>query len=256
MLRDGFAFVEVLAECPVHLGLEPEEAESWVREQMEPVFPLGVKKDDTESGGYPPIPSPNYAAELVLGSVGASDETPPRFAEGFPDHLDRDDISFKFAGSGGDGAQTAAMILTRCVINEGFDATHIPSYGPQSRGGTSYADVHVARDEVLSPAAPDPHVLVAFNAPSLAKFGPSVRAGGTIVYDSSVIDKMPDDLAAGVRCVGVPCTTIANDLGSVIAKNVVVLGALQGATGVFPAEAFLASIRGALYATHGVDPAE
>jgi pyruvate/2-oxoacid:ferredoxin oxidoreductase beta subunit len=28
----GFAFVEVLAECPTHLGLNPMEAESWVRE--------------------------------------------------------------------------------------------------------------------------------------------------------------------------------------------------------------------------------
>jgi Pyruvate/2-oxoacid:ferredoxin oxidoreductase gamma subunit len=74
----------------------------------------------------------------------------------------------KLAGSGGDGAQTAALLLARAGINEGFDATHIPSYGPESRGGTSYADVHIAEEEVLSPAAPHPHVLVAFNAPSLA----------------------------------------------------------------------------------------
>ena len=41
----GFAFVEVLAECPLHLGLTPEQAEAWVRDEMTPVFPLGVKKD-------------------------------------------------------------------------------------------------------------------------------------------------------------------------------------------------------------------
>ncbi|MGB9111508.1 MAG: 2-oxoacid:acceptor oxidoreductase family protein, partial [Acidimicrobiales bacterium] len=221
----GFAFVEVLSECPVHWGLDPEGAENWVREAMEPVFPLGVKKDVTaDGGGYPPIPSPSYSAEGVLQAVGVSSETPPRFAEGFSEHLDREDVSFKFAGSGGDGAQTAAMILTRCAINEGFDATHIPSYGPQSRGGTSYADVHVAKDEVLSPAAPSPHVLVAFNAPSLAKFGPSVRPGGTIIYDSSVIDAPPEGLGKGVRLVGVPCTMIAKDLGSVVVKNIVALG--------------------------------
>jgi Pyruvate/2-oxoacid:ferredoxin oxidoreductase gamma subunit len=81
-------------------------------------------------------------------------------------------VSLKLAGSGGDGAQTAALLIARAAINEGYDATHIPSYGPESRGGTSYADVHVARGEVLSPASPHPHVLVAFNAPSLAKFGP------------------------------------------------------------------------------------
>lgn len=35
------------------------------------------------------------------------------------------------------------MLITRAAISEGFDSTHIPSYGPESRGGTSYADVRV-----------------------------------------------------------------------------------------------------------------
>src|SRR6185369_3567583 len=101
--------------------------------------------------------------------------------------LDPHDISLKLAGAGGDGAQTAAMLIAKAAINEGFDATHIPSYGPESRGGTSYADVHVADGEVLSPASPHPHVLIAFNAPSLAKFGPEVAPGGVVLYDSSVV---------------------------------------------------------------------
>ncbi len=188
----GFAFIEVLSECPVHLGLEPEAAEEWVRDNMVPVFPLGVKKDTTDGSAFPVIPTARFDPEEALAAVGTTTERPPRFAEGFPSHIDPEDISFKLAGSGGDGAQTAAMILTRGAINEGFDSTHIPSYGPESRGGTSYADVHVALKEVLSPAAPNPHVLVAFNAPSLAKFGPSVRPGGMIIYDSSVIGALPE----------------------------------------------------------------
>src|SRR6185369_15079985 len=125
--------------------------------------------------------------------------------------LDPHDISLKLAGAGGDGAQTAAMLIAKAAINEGFDATHIPSYGPESRGGTSYADVHIAAGEVLSPASPHPHVLVAFNAPSLAKFGPEVAAGGTVIYDSSVIAD-PPKLPDGVRVIGVPLTRIASDL--------------------------------------------
>ena len=52
----GFAFIEVLSECPVHLGLEPEAAEDWVRDNMEPVFPLGVKKDVSDAQSFPVIP--------------------------------------------------------------------------------------------------------------------------------------------------------------------------------------------------------
>jgi 2-oxoisovalerate ferredoxin oxidoreductase beta subunit len=242
----GFAFIEVLSECPVHLGLEPEQAENWVRDNMVPIFPLGVKKDVTDRQVFPAIPIPRFDPEEALSAVGTSTERPPRFAGGFPVHIDAEDISFKLAGSGGDGAQTAAMILTRAAIAEGFDATHIPSYGPESRGGTSYADVHVALKEVLSPAAPNPHVLVAFNAPSLAKFAPTVRSGGMVVYDSSVITDLGEGLAPGVKTVAVPFAMIAKDLGTPLVKNVVALGALQGATRVFPEETFLTAICAAL----------
>lgn len=238
----GFAFVEVLAECPTHLGVTPEESERWVREQMVPVFPLGVKKDLTVEP-LAELPLPTFDPDRVLGVIGGSTESVPRFAKGLK--LWHQDVALKLAGAGGDGAQTAAMLITRAGINEGFDATHIPSYGPESRGGTSYADVHVAEDEVLSPASPSPHVLVAFNAPSLAKFGPKVRRGGVILYDSSVIKDVPP-LPEGVKTYGAPFTEIAADLGKVVVKNVVALGALQAATGLFPEETFLTAIRQAL----------
>lgn len=241
----GFAFVEVLSECPLYLGLEPEDAEAWVRDTMEPVFPLGVKKE-VESAGFPAIPVAGFDAEATLAALGATTERPARFAPGFPGHLAADDIAFKLAGAGGDGAQTAAMLLTRSAVNEGFDSTHIPSYGPESRGGTSFADVHVAREAVLSPAVPHPHVLVAFNAPSLVRFGPSVVPGGLALFDSSVIVRPPEGLDPSVRTLGVPFASTANELGNVLVKNLVALGALQGATRVFPRETFLSAIRAAL----------
>ena len=116
------------------------------------------------------------------------------------------------------------------------------SYGPESRGGTSYADVRLAADHVLSPAVPKPHVLVAFNAPSVAKFGPQIVPGGMLIYDSSVTPELPP-LAAGVRAIGVPFTTIAAEIGKSNVKSVVALGALQGATGLLPAESLLYTIR-------------
>jgi Pyruvate/2-oxoacid:ferredoxin oxidoreductase gamma subunit len=181
----------------------------------------------------------------MLDVIGGTKEKTPRFCDGFPRTAWGSDIGIKLAGAGGDGAQTAALLLTRAAINEGFDSTHIPSYGPESRGGTSYADVRIAEDEVLSPAAPDPHVLVAFNAPSVAKFAPHVLEGGVIVYDSSVVHSVPP-LRAGVKAVGVPFAQVAADLGKIVVKNVVALGALQEATRLFPKDTFLTAIRQAL----------
>ncbi|HEX6849866.1 MAG TPA: 2-oxoacid:acceptor oxidoreductase family protein [Candidatus Polarisedimenticolaceae bacterium] len=239
----GFAFVEILAECPTHLKMTPLEAEKWVKDVMVQHFPLGVKKD-VPPEPWPEWKAPSYDGEVVAAKIGASGEKLPRFARRFPEGFG-DDIGLKLAGSGGDGAQTAAMLLTLAAIHEGFDATHIPSYGPESRGGTSYADVRIAREEVLSPSAPEPHLLVAFNAPSLAKFGPTVKPGGIIVYDSSVVHDVPP-VAPGVRLVPVPASEIARDLGRVVVKNIVALGALAGAADLFPEETFLTTIRSAL----------
>jgi 2-oxoisovalerate ferredoxin oxidoreductase beta subunit len=240
----GFAFVEVLAECPTHLKMTPAEAEKWVKEQMLPVFPLGVKKDAAAEPWFH-LARPAFEPDGLIRAVGGTETPPERFGKGFPQHIHSSDIALKLAGAGGDGAQTAAMLIAQAGIDEGFDATHIPSYGPESRGGTSYADVHVARAEVLSPASPHPQVLIAFNAPSLAKFGPDVAAGGTVLYDSSVIAQ-PPVLAGGVRMYGVPFTQIAVELGRPMVKNIAALGALCAATGIFPSETFLAVIRRAL----------
>ncbi len=239
----GMAFVEVLSECPTQWHMSPQESEKWVKEEMTKYYPLGVKKDiSNEVDGWFQLESPVFDSQKVIQEIGATEKTAPRFGEGFPSHLAERDIAIKFAGAGGDGAQTAAMLVTRSAIHEGWDATHIPSYGPESRGGTSYADVHIAEVEVLSPAAPNPNILVAFNAPSLKKFAPRVQPNGIIVYDSSVISEIPD-LDPSIKLYGIPFAEIAaKNLGKLMVKNIVALGAFQAATQMFPEETFLYAI--------------
>jgi 2-oxoisovalerate ferredoxin oxidoreductase beta subunit len=250
----GFAFVEVLAECPTHLHATPQEAERWVVENMLPVFPLGVKKDAPPVDWNGTLRTPAFDPGALLAAIGADGEPSPRFCRGFPRTRFGDDVGLKVAGAGGDGAQTAAMLVARAAIAEGFDATHIPSYGPESRGGTSYADVRLAEHEVLSPDVPHPHVLVAFNAPSLEKFGPAVGPGGLVLYDASVIREAPA-LDPSVEVLPVPCTAIARELGQPLVKNVVALGALQGATGLLPEESLLTAMRRALGGKRAAIPA-
>jgi 2-oxoisovalerate ferredoxin oxidoreductase beta subunit len=240
----GFGFVEVLSECPTHLKLTPVEAEAWVRDTMVPIFPLGILKDEEREPWFH-LERPEFKPAKMLGLLPITRESPPRFSRGFPKHLDPVDVSLKLAGAGGDGAQTAALLITKAAITEGLDATHIPSYGPESRGGTSFADVHIAETEVLSPGSPQPHILVAFNSPSLRKFGPSVRENGIVVYDSSMIAEVPV-LRPGVQVYPVPCAEIAKRLGKTLVKNMVALGALQEASQLLPKESLLTAIRQAL----------
>jgi 2-oxoglutarate ferredoxin oxidoreductase subunit beta len=41
----GFSLVEVLAACPTNWGMTPLEANRWIGEKMQKVYPLGVYKD-------------------------------------------------------------------------------------------------------------------------------------------------------------------------------------------------------------------
>jgi 2-oxoisovalerate ferredoxin oxidoreductase beta subunit len=239
----GFALVEVLSECPTHLKMTGPEAEAWVRDCMVPIFPLGVLKDETREPWTPNI-DPTFDPKELATTLGLSEATEARSGT-FPSHIDPDDVALKLAGAGGDGAQTAALLLAKSAIALGLDATHIPSYGPESRGGTSYADVHIARTEVLSPACPTPNVLIAFNAPSLDKFAPDVAPGGIVLYDSTVVSTEPS-VAMGVRAFGVPFTKIARELGAPVVKNVVALGALCAATRVVPSEVVFETLRRSL----------
>ncbi|MDI9218783.1 thiamine pyrophosphate-dependent enzyme [Clostridium tertium] len=41
----GYSFIEVLSTCPTNWGLSPIDSLKWLRENMIPYYPLGVKKD-------------------------------------------------------------------------------------------------------------------------------------------------------------------------------------------------------------------
>ena len=240
----GYSFIEILSECPLHLRLKPAEAEEWVRTKMAPFFPLGVKKD-VETDRRFERGQPSFIPEEVLGLSGAEVAGGRQSVVLESGSIGPKGVSLKLAGAGGDGAQTGALLVARTAIASGFDATHIPSYGPESRGGTSYADVRIARGEVLNPSAPEPDILVAFNAPSLARFAGSVREGGTILYDSTVIPD-PRGLPEGRRVFPLPFTAIAKSLERPVVKNTVAVGALQAVTGLLPADAFLRTMRALL----------
>ncbi len=51
MAGKGFSLVEVLSTCPTNWGLSPDKALERLRNEMMPVFPLGVYKDTIAEGG-------------------------------------------------------------------------------------------------------------------------------------------------------------------------------------------------------------
>ena len=71
------------------------------------------------------------------------------------------------AGSGGQGVILTGKLLAQAAVAEGFNATYIPSYGAEVRGGTAHCHVKMGHRPIGSPIVEDATVLVAMNEPSL-----------------------------------------------------------------------------------------
>ena len=65
------------------------------------------------------------------------------------------------------------------------------------------------------------------NSPSLIRFHSQVKAGGLILYDSSLVKKLSPTRPQDAEAIGVPASQLAYDLGETKVANVVLLGALM-----------------------------
>jgi 2-oxoglutarate ferredoxin oxidoreductase subunit gamma len=142
--------------------------------------------------------------------------------------------SFVFAGFGGQGVILAGKILAQAGADYGLQVTWLPSYGPEMRGGTANCTVVLSHEPIGSPVVDNPNVLVAMNLPSLDRFEKTVANGGTILINSSLVERPTQ--RNDVRTVSVPANDIAVSLGNSQAANMVALGAIIKATGAIPLE--------------------
>jgi 2-oxoglutarate ferredoxin oxidoreductase subunit gamma len=129
----------------------------------------------------------------------------------------------QFAGFGGQGIMVMGQILAQSAMLDRSEVVWIPSYGPEMRGGTAYCTVVIGDRPIGSPIIRNPKHLVAMNRPSLEKFAPTVKAGGLIFINSSIISV--DAGREDVDVLKVPIIEIAKALGNVKAANIVALAA-------------------------------
>ena len=129
-----------------------------------------------------------------------------------------------FAGFGGQGVILAGKILALAGMSEDKYVSHIPSYGAEMRGGTANCSVIVSDDEVASPVIEKPDVVVALNKPSMTKFEPMIKAGGILIYNSSLIDSKPS--RKDIKSIALPANEIAEKCNNARGANMVVLGCL------------------------------
>jgi len=134
------------------------------------------------------------------------------------------------AGFGGQGILFSGKVLAYAGLLEDKEVSWLPSYGPEMRGGTANCHVIIADKEIGSPIIVNPGVLIAMNLPSLDKFEAAVKKGGTVIIDSSLINR--EVARQDVKQILIPATQIAQDMGASKLANMVIVGRLYKELGV------------------------
>ena len=128
------------------------------------------------------------------------------------------------SGFGGQGVLSMGKILAYAGLMENKEVTWMPAYGPEQRGGTANVTVIVSDAPISSPILSRYDTAILLNQPSLDKFEPKVKPGGTIIFDGFGISEPPT--RTDVSCWRIDAMDAAAELKMMKCFNMFVLGAL------------------------------
>ena len=141
-------------------------------------------------------------------------------------------LEIRFAGIGGQGLQAAAGILGKALIQEKNKfVCQSQNYGPESRGGLSYADLIISNQEIDFPKIKAPQVLVCMSNESFLKFKHEMFEGilTHMVIDPTMVTVEKSDLKDSPVSFHQILATLASEkiTGNRQAANVVLVGAVH-----------------------------
>jgi len=132
----------------------------------------------------------------------------------------------RLSGAGGQGMITAGIILAEAALHENnINVTQTQSYGPESRGGASRAEVVLSPDIIDYPKVTKPNILVALTQKAFEKYNYDIKEDGIIIVDEGINTEGFDTKA---RIYSLPILKTAEDkVGKKLTANMVVLGIIN-----------------------------
>lgn len=145
-------------------------------------------------------------------------------------------------GMGGQGIILSAVILGTAAVTYGNKyAVQIQSYGSEARGGQCQAELIIDTKPIDSPTAEKKNLLIAMYQEAYEKYIDTLEDDGVFVYDPDLVTKLKDRPYG--KCLAVPATQIAVELGNRMAANMVMLGYLCQALGLISREELTATVK-------------
>lgn len=146
----------------------------------------------------------------------------------------------RLSGSGGQGLILAGIILAKAAVHDKHRTTQTQSYGPESRGGYSRADVIISDTEIYFPEATSFDCLLALTQEACDKYLFDLKDKGVLIVDTSFVKNLS---LVSEYTYEVPFTDLAQEkLGSPITTNIISLSFLVRITGVVKEESLKKAI--------------
>jgi len=150
-------------------------------------------------------------------------------------------VEIRLSGSGGQGLILAGIILANAAVIEKRRVTQTQSYGPESRGGYSRADVIISDKEIFFPEATQFDILLALTQEACDKYIYDLKEKGTLIVDTTLVKNIS---VMSENVYEVPFTEkVIEKLGSPITTNICTLAFLVKATGIVKEESLQQAIK-------------
>lgn len=143
--------------------------------------------------------------------------------------------SLLVAGFGGQGVMMIGKLIGECAFDQNLHVTFLPSYGPEQRGGTANCTVIQSNQPIGSPTSDSLDVLCVMNQPSLDKFVDSIRPGGILLTNSSLVD-VSGVTRKDIKIVEVDADNLAYEIGSKKIANIIIFAAYMAIANTLPIE--------------------
>ncbi|EEB73054.1 2-oxoacid:ferredoxin oxidoreductase subunit gamma [Thermococcus sp. AM4] len=153
-----------------------------------------------------------------------------------------------FSGFGGQGVILASVILGRAAaVYENLYAVQTQSYGPESRGGASRAEVVISDEPIDYPKTLHPDYAVFFSQEAYSKYLHTVKEGATVIVEKDLVPHRDEEFEKRLNVIALPLTEIAEETtGLSLTMNILTLGILVGVTGIVSREAIEKAVRDAV----------
>ncbi len=144
-------------------------------------------------------------------------------------------------GFGGQGIVLAGDILGKAAtLYDNKHATMTQNYGPEARGGSCSSQVIISGEEILFPCVEEPEILVCMSQEAYTKNIKALRPDGTFIWDTDLVHTRKTDMH--FQTFHIPATRFAEQLGTKMMANIVMLGFLSAVEPIVHAEAIKKAI--------------